>query len=468
VVERRLRDCGQHVGTKRLTYRDIQIRAVHEGVVNTILVGLRGLVGQLYREDGAEKVRRGMTGRVRSGLSGGGITYGYAEVQGETGKRVIVEAEAEIVRRIFDEYVAGRTPRAIAHDLSRDKIAPPRGRQWNASTINGSSQRGNGLIRCELYVGRLVWNKVRMIKNPDTGKRVSRPNPPKEWQIVDVPDLAIVTRGLFDAAQNRKAKNKGTHCSRQQAPKRILSGSLRCAACGGGMSSKAADKTGRVRVRCTTAHESGTCPDPQTFYIDLVESRVLAALRAEMQSPAAVAEYVKAYVEERAKLAAKLDRERVSMERRLGEAKRTRDRLIDDIVAGHLDAVTFGPKATELDRECKRLEADLQAIPPQPIALHPGVLADYGRKLERLQAAIEQGTSEGNTEYGQAIRDLVECVTVRRDDSRPDGFRIEVIGRLNALLGEKAFPNVGGLGGSGGPLQLSRPTENIMFFRRSA
>jgi hypothetical protein len=110
----------------------------------------------------------------------------------------------------------------------------------------------------------------------------------------------------------------------------------------------------------------------------------------------------------------------------------------------------------------------LQAIPPQPLALHPGVLADYGRKLERLQAAIEQGTSEGNTEYGQAIRDLVECVTVRRDDSRPDGFRIEVIGRLNALLGEKAFPNVGGLGGSGGPLQLSRPTENIMFFRRSA
>ena len=31
-------------------------------------------------------------------------------------------------------------------------------------------------IQNELYAGRLVWNKVRMIKDPDTGKRLSRPN----------------------------------------------------------------------------------------------------------------------------------------------------------------------------------------------------------------------------------------------------------------------------------------------------
>jgi hypothetical protein len=126
-----------------------------------------------------------------------------------------------------------------------------------------------------------------------------------------------------------------------------------------------------------------------------------------MQSPIAVAEDVKMYSEERAKL----DRERTAMELRFGEARRTRDRLIDDIVAGRLDTAIFGPKATELDRECKRLEADMKAAPPQPIALHPGALADYKRKLERLQAAIEQGSTEGNPEYGHTIRDLVECDT---------------------------------------------------------
>src|ERR1700720_2323045 len=85
---------------------EIEIRAVHEGVVNTVLVGLRGRVGQLYREDNSHKVRRGLAGRVGQGLNAGGRAYGYAPVAGEKGRRVIVETEAEIVRRILDKYVA--------------------------------------------------------------------------------------------------------------------------------------------------------------------------------------------------------------------------------------------------------------------------------------------------------------------------------------------------------------------------
>jgi len=150
-LDRLSRDMEDLAGIhKRLTHRGIEIRAVHEGKVNTVLVGLRGLVGQLYREDTADKVRRGQSGRVRAWLAGGGITYGYAEVKGEPGKRAIVEAEANVVRRIFSAYVAGRTPRAIAHDLNRDNVPPPRGKRWGASSINGSSQRGTGIIRCEL------------------------------------------------------------------------------------------------------------------------------------------------------------------------------------------------------------------------------------------------------------------------------------------------------------------------------
>lgn len=65
----------------------------------------------------------------------------------------------------------GRTPREIAHDLNREMVPPPRGRPWDASTIDGNLERGAGILQNELYVGRLVWNKVRMIKDPDSGKR---------------------------------------------------------------------------------------------------------------------------------------------------------------------------------------------------------------------------------------------------------------------------------------------------------
>ncbi|MGY3622346.1 hypothetical protein ACVJGD_008542 [Bradyrhizobium sp. USDA 10063] len=43
---------------KRLFFLGIEISSVHEGVVNTMMTAVRGLVGQLYREDNAHKVRR--------------------------------------------------------------------------------------------------------------------------------------------------------------------------------------------------------------------------------------------------------------------------------------------------------------------------------------------------------------------------------------------------------------------------
>jgi site-specific DNA recombinase len=64
-LDRLSRDMEDLAGIhKRLSFLGIEIRAVHEGVVNTVLVGLRGLVGQLFREDNAHKVRRGLAGPV--------------------------------------------------------------------------------------------------------------------------------------------------------------------------------------------------------------------------------------------------------------------------------------------------------------------------------------------------------------------------------------------------------------------
>jgi hypothetical protein len=72
-LDRLSRDMEDLAGIhKRLSFLGIEIRAVHEGVVNTVLVGLRGLVGQLCREDNAHKVRRGLAGRVGQGLNAGG------------------------------------------------------------------------------------------------------------------------------------------------------------------------------------------------------------------------------------------------------------------------------------------------------------------------------------------------------------------------------------------------------------
>ena len=428
---------------KRLSFLGVEIRAVHEGVVNTVLVGLRGLVGQLYREDNAHKVRRGQAGRVTQGLAGGGLTYGYAPVPGKNGERVIVNDEAEVVRRVFREYVDGRTPREIAHDLNKDRVRPPRGRAWNASTMNGTRDRCAGILQNELYAGRLVWNKIRMVKDPDTGKRLSRPNPKSEWRTTEVPRLAIVDANLFEAAQKRRQERTRTHPSHQRRPPRMLSGLLRCGACGAGMATNGRDKSGRVRIRCSAAKESGTCSDAKTFYLDAVEKAVLGGLRAEMRVPKVIAEYVRTYLEERRRLAASSNVQRQRLEQQLGKLEREIDRLIDAIAKGYGDPAVLGPRSTALDAEPKRISEELQNEPaaPKAVALHPAILKRYEEQLLCLENALGQAVSAVDAEAVGAIRDLVETVTVFRDPARSGGVAVEIAGRLNALLGQEAYPN---------------------------
>lgn len=97
-----------------------------------------------------------------------------------------------------------------------------------------------------------------MLKNPDTGRRVSRPNPPEEWKREQVPDLAIIERELFDSVQARKALRSKDFPTKHRKAKRLLSGLLKCHKCGGGISVKDRDH-GRIRVHCSTRRESGSC-----------------------------------------------------------------------------------------------------------------------------------------------------------------------------------------------------------------
>lgn len=134
----------------------------------------------LLLKDLADKTRRGLRGRVEAGCSGGGNAYGYDVVHEPgadglpvRGVRRINPGEAAVVRRIFAAYAAGRSARRIAHDLNAEGVPAPGGRSWGASTISGNAARGIGILNNELYFGRLVWNKLRYIKDPETGRRVS-------------------------------------------------------------------------------------------------------------------------------------------------------------------------------------------------------------------------------------------------------------------------------------------------------
>ena len=230
---------------KRLSHADVRIITLSEGEINELHVGLKGTMNALYLKDLADKTRRGLRGRVEAGRSGGGNSYGYDVVPGteeNRGRRSINRAEVRIVIRIFEEYRAGKSPRRIAFDLNADGVPGPAGKDWGPSTINGNRTRGTGVLNNELYIGRLVWNRLRYIKNPDTGKRISRLNPENEWIVKDVPELRIIEQNLWDAVKGRQLSvtrntrpdvNADKPFWEKTRPKYLLSGLLKCGVCNG-------------------------------------------------------------------------------------------------------------------------------------------------------------------------------------------------------------------------------------------
>src|SRR5262245_27441962 len=175
-----------------MRFAGVTIMTLAEGEISELHVGLKGTMNALFLKDLAQKTRRGLQGRVLQGLSGGGLCYGYDLLPGETGVRRINESEASVVRSIFRDYATGQSPRAIARKLNRSRIPGPSGRPWQDTAIRGHFTRGTGILNNELYVGRLVWNRLTYLKDPTSGRRRSRLNPPEQWIVQEVPALRIV------------------------------------------------------------------------------------------------------------------------------------------------------------------------------------------------------------------------------------------------------------------------------------
>jgi Recombinase len=57
--------------------------------------------------------------------------------------------------------------REIVGALNREGIRQPRGARWNAHHQTEMRSGGAGIIFNEVHVGRIVWNKVRMVKPRD-------------------------------------------------------------------------------------------------------------------------------------------------------------------------------------------------------------------------------------------------------------------------------------------------------------
>ncbi|MCP5250392.1 MAG: recombinase family protein [Burkholderiales bacterium] len=419
---------------KRFQFSGIALHTLSDGgEVSDIHIGLKGTMNALFLKDLAAKTHRGLSGRIQKGKSGGGLCYGYRVIKqmdsnGEAirGDREIIEEEAEIIRQIFRDYAAGVSPKKMAQNLNKQGIPCPSGKAWGASTIYGNRRRGTGVINNELYIGRLVWNRQRFIKDPDTGKRIARPNPEKDWIITEVPHLRIIDQDLWDSAKARqKALDDEPQFWAKQRPQNLFSYLLTCGCCGSGMSKVSADRYG-----CSASRNKGTCSNRLTIKQDNLEHTILEALQHYLMTP----ELVKVFCEEYTKHINELRRTRNAAidrsKKELAKLEVEKEKLIQAIKDGVPGSEVKGPMLKIVERR-EQLEKFLEDKEEAPVLLHPNMALRYQEEVNALRVSLNQ--EETRTEAAELLRSLINKIVLT---PKADGkeYAIDLHGDLAGIL----------------------------------
>jgi site-specific DNA recombinase len=287
------------------------------------------------------------------------------------------------------------------------------------------------ILHNRLYVGRLVWNRQRFLKDPDTGKRVARTNPPSEWITKDVPDLRIIDDEVWQVVQTRyasvqrkwKKAEEGRRFNQFRRPKYLFSGLTKCGECGAGFIVYSREQLG-----CFGTRDRGTCTNKLTISRLEVEARVLSALQEKLMRKDFFEEFCREFAKETNSL-------RMEQRAGLSSAKRDLERVKRDIKKV-IDAIKAGYAGQELKGEMDDLQARKEALVAQlatadepPPLLHPSMADLYRSKVEGLASALQR--EDTRLEASEMLRGLIEAIVLTPEKGQ---LRIELRGNLAAML----------------------------------
>ena len=269
-----------------------------------VLMAFHGIADEMYIEELSSKTHRGLEGRALKGLSTGGRTYGYdnvpePDVIGADGvparRKRINKEEATVLRRIFEMYAEGKSYSVIAKTLNAEHVPPPRKRKDRKQNPTWCPTAIREMLRREIYVGRLVWNRREFRKRPNSNKRVSRPRPETQWTApIDAPELRIIDHQLWSRVQARLAEVGETYnyrgrpglAHRASTSPNLLTGILKCGECGHNLTVVTGrSESGHGRYGCPINFKRGACANRLKQRADEIESSLLTGLQDAVLRP---------------------------------------------------------------------------------------------------------------------------------------------------------------------------------------
>lgn len=317
-----------------------------------------------------------------------------------------------------------------------DGVDGSSGKGWGPFTIHGNRQRGTGILNIELYIGRLVWNRLKYVKDPDTGKRILRLNPEEDWIIQDVPCTRIIGQDIWDRVKARQAelelkrvKSEPDDFWGRYRPRHLFSGLMKCGICGGGIVNLNAERAG-----CANARNKGTCDNKRTIRRDTLEATVLDGLKNHLMDPELCALFAEEYTAHRNRLLMDHNAEHVGARVELGKITREIDRLIQAIIDG-VPGAQVKDKMGQLEARKIELEAKLESGEEETVLIHPEMGRYYRDQVAVLSEAL--GDEDYRAEAVAIICTLVDKVVLTPNEF--DGKKTMAIDLHGELAGIRSL-----------------------------
>ena len=184
----------------------------------------------------------------------------------------------------------------ITKTLNRENIPTPRKRAgkhdgtWYPSAVREMLRRG-------LYIGRIIWNRTKFIKQPGSNKRLRGERPESEWRILERPELTIISSDLWDRVQKHivamaerfKFGNHPGLLRRSDTSNNLLSGFRKCGVCGANLIIVSGrGKNGHHSYGCPQKFNHGVCSNGVKERADFLQERLLLELENVVLQPEAI------------------------------------------------------------------------------------------------------------------------------------------------------------------------------------
>ena len=371
-----------------------------------------------FAQSESESISKNITWTHRKNFEEGKPIFMYSRwlgyKKGEDGTPEIVPEEAEVVRRIFDMYLSGKSTDEIANIMHSENITFPE------KKLILSKSAIIRMLKNEKYCGDCILQKTITL-DPISKKRKANEGEAPMW-LVENSHPAIISRDVFNRVQEETSRrNAKAPASQKNAltatgkhSRYALTDVLMCGECGSRFRRVTWTARGNKRIvwRCISRLDYGKkyCPDSITVSEEALHRAIVKALnKFNAEDESTYLMLMKSTIGDAIGLNGGSD-EIDLLERRIDALnKRMLDLVSESIQEGN-DAESYEEEFKSISTQIEQLNGRINAI--RESESEDGELQ---ARLEEIQDTIANRKKNKDVYDDSIVRQMVECIKVYKD-----------------------------------------------------